>query len=464
MPEPLSIARLLENLGEELSLECVAGRDGLKRSVHIAELNRPSLALAGFTDFFSWDRIQVIGVTEMRYLDCLTPDVCEARIRKIYEFELPCVIITTNTQPFPAFIQQANQRNIPLLLTRQNTARLYSSVMGYMSMHFAPSMRVHGNLVDVYGMGMLIVGRSGVGKSECALELVERGHRLITDDVVVIKRPTGESLMGFSNNVLQHHIEVRGLGIMNVETLFGIGAVLPKKQIDLIVRLEKYDPDKPQERLGLDTKYTNLLGARVPEYNLAVRPGRNIAILAEVAALNQRLTNAKRNPATMFANRQMHMMRPPRQAPSVPMMFPAGGGDPVASANIPSATIPLGTGRDVPIGSWNPGQPLPPNATPLPPTLTTDSAQGPSFVEDRERYGHDISETSDRWSFDEVQPRGYDPSDTGARRRAAHPPEAPSFPHPPSDSSTPRHRAVEPGMWPDSQPSRQPSSPREGQP
>jgi len=304
MPEPLPIRRILEDKGEEFQLRCIGGERGLDRALKGPELNRPSLALAGFTDFFSWDRAQIIGVTELRYLDCLTPEVAGERLRKMFEYAMPCVILTTNEEGPPPFRECAEDQGVPLLVTRRNTSHLYSVISPYLDMHFAPSKRVHGNLVDVFGMGVLITGLSGVGKSECALELVERGHRLVADDIVNIKRPSGEALIGLSNNVLQHHIEVRGLGIMNVETLFGVGAVRPQMEIDLIIRLEKYDPEKIYNRSGLDIKGTNVLGVMVPEYVIPVKPGRNIAILAEVAALNQRLTNSGRNPAKKF---QEHM-------------------------------------------------------------------------------------------------------------------------------------------------------------
>jgi serine kinase of HPr protein (carbohydrate metabolism regulator) len=186
------------------------------------------------------------------------------------------------------------------MVTSLNTSRFYSVISPFLDLHFAPTMRAHGDLVDVYGMGVLITGDSGVGKSECALELVERSHRLIADDVVVIKRPNATTLIGLSNAMLRHHIEVRGLGIMDVEALFGIGAVRPQAQIDLIIRLEKWSPTKNYDRLGLDNHTANLLGVSVPEYTLPVKPGRNVAILTEVAALNQRLNNANKGTAKLF--------------------------------------------------------------------------------------------------------------------------------------------------------------------
>lgn len=296
----LTVEALLRDGKEDMELDLVAGERGLGKVIRTAEITRPGLAFAGFFDVFSHDRVQIIGNTEMSYIQSLSPAERQDRFKRILEYEIPCFIIT-NENILPAeLVSLADERGVPILTTRLPTTRLVSLLSSFMERYFAPEVEVHGELVDVYGMGTLLIGQSGVGKSECALELVERGHRLVADDVVILRRLSRYEIVGSSPPLIKYHMEIRGIGILNVEKLFGAASVIEEKRVDLVVLLEPWQEGKEYERLGIETEYHTFFDVKIPKYVIPVQPGRNISIIVEVAALTQRLKNAGINPALLM--------------------------------------------------------------------------------------------------------------------------------------------------------------------
>ena len=275
---------------DALDLKCIAGRPGLTREITGPDLNRPGLSLGGFFDQFAFGRIQVFGKGETAFLDKLHHEGDVDSIRKMFEYEIPCCVFSHGLTPHKEFVEIAEAAGCPILQTTLATADLSSRLIRALDSIFSPREVVHGGLVEVFGIGILIQGESGVGKSETALELIERGHRLICDDTVEIRCVSGNILMGSAlNRVTSHHMEIRGLGIINIAHLFDVGAIRDKKQIQLIVHLETWDPDKNYDRLGSGDEKEELLGVHVPCHYLPIKPGRNISILIEVAAMNERL-------------------------------------------------------------------------------------------------------------------------------------------------------------------------------
>lgn len=299
-PADLTIASLLQQNGKELELKVLSGENHLDRAVTTPELNRPGLAFAGFYEVFAWDRIQILGNTEISYLSSLGQDELSQRLDSTMRYEIPCFIVTNGNPVTPEIVQCAEKYGTPLLQTNLPTTRLVAMLTSHLERYFAPTANIHGNLLDVFGMGVLIMGSSGVGKSECALELIERGHRLVADDQVIIRRLSKEEIVGRSSDVLKYHMEIRGLGILNLELLFGVASVVEEKAIELVVWLEKWNDDVNYERLGIDEEDHTIFDVKVPKYKLPVQPGRNISIMVEMAALTQRLKNGGINPAQLM--------------------------------------------------------------------------------------------------------------------------------------------------------------------
>jgi HPr kinase/phosphorylase len=275
---------------DALELRCIYGRRGLGRAISSPDINRPGLALSGFFESFAYQRIQLIGRGEAAYLHLLAAEGREDGVSKIFSFPIPCFIFSNDEPPAPMFADAAEAADCPILLSELSSTELSSRLMRVLTNIFAPKTSVHGVLVEVYGIGILLVGESGVGKSETALELIERGHRLVADDVVEIRCVSGNILMGSgANKVIGHHMEIRGLGIINVTHLFGVGAIRDKKQVQLICALEEWDSTKVYDRIGTDEKTMDILGVHVPQLEIPVKPGRNIPIIVETAAMNERL-------------------------------------------------------------------------------------------------------------------------------------------------------------------------------
>jgi HPr kinase/phosphorylase len=273
-----------------LDLRCIGGRKGLSREITVPDLNRPGLALSGFFESFAWQRLQVFGRGENAYLKKLEEEERVDSLEKLLSYPVPACIFTHNLAPGRNFFRLAEASGCPLLQTDLPSSEFTSRVLRVLSDIYAPQTTIHGVLVEVYGIGILITGDSGVGKSETALELIERGHRLVADDVVEIRCVNGSILMGQgANKVIGHHMEIRGLGIINITHLFGVGAIRDKKQIQLICGLEEWDPDKVYDRIGTMEKTSEILGVRVPMLEIPVKPGRNIPIIIETASMNERL-------------------------------------------------------------------------------------------------------------------------------------------------------------------------------
>lgn len=287
--QQLSVREFFEKNQKRLRLKILTCTEGFKRVIDNAELNRPGLALAGFIDLFTYNRVQIIGNTETRFLKTLSrPDQVEA-FKKVLEFNIPCIIVTDSNRVPKELISIANQRGICIFRTSFSTTVLSHLLSDYLQNYFAPHTSVHATLVDVYGIGLLFTGRSGIGKSEIALDLVERGHRLVADDVVVITRKSEEILMGESSELAENHLEIRGLGIIDVRSIFGIRAVRVHKRVEVEVKLVEFDPSVNYDRLGLDEKLTDILGVKIPQVILPINPGKNITVIAETIALNQLL-------------------------------------------------------------------------------------------------------------------------------------------------------------------------------
>ena len=251
-------------------------------------INRPALQMAGYFDHFASDRVQIIGYVEYTYLKHLTKEQKLPAYEKFLSSDIPCVIFSSRTEPEEEFIELALKYRKPLLSCDMETSPFMAEVIRALSAMLAPCISIHGVLVDVYGEGVLIMGESGIGKSEAALELVKRGHRLVTDDVVEIRKVDEETLIGRSPAITRHFIELRGIGIVDVKELFGVSSVKESQQIDMVIRLEEWDKDKEYDRLGLNEEYTEFLGCKVVCHSLPIRPGRNLAVIVETAAANNR--------------------------------------------------------------------------------------------------------------------------------------------------------------------------------
>jgi len=259
----------------------------LERIVTEEYLHRPGVALAGFVDIFTYKRIQVFGNTELAYLKSLDLNQRKKILKKIFSFDIPCIIVTNEKKTVPELIQLANSKAIPVLSTTLSTIQIFDTLGYYLEEKFAPVTSVHGCLVDIYGIGILITGRSGIGKSELALDLVTRGHRFICDDVVTITRMSGNILLGRGNEKLKYNMEIRGLGIINIRSIFGIKSIRRSKRIEVELKLVDWEKSQKYERLGIDEKCTDILGLEIPIIHLPIFPGKSIATIAEVIALNE---------------------------------------------------------------------------------------------------------------------------------------------------------------------------------
>lgn len=278
----------LDKLIEDLELEIIYEADGMERvKISASEVNRPGLPLAGYMDVFAYDRLQIIGKVEWCYCNSLDYELRYKRFEQLFSYPIPAIIFSRGLEVFPEVIELAKKYNRTVLKTEITTTKLVNRLINYLDYVLAPEMIVHGVLVEVYGLGILITGESGVGKSETALELIKRGHRLVADDVVEIKKVEGE-LRGQSPEVVRYFMEIRGIGILDIERLYGVGAIKSEEFIDLVIELEFWDSKKEYDRLGLDEVYIELLGEKVPKLTIPVRPGRNIAMIVEVAARNAR--------------------------------------------------------------------------------------------------------------------------------------------------------------------------------
>lgn len=290
---------------KQFSLEVFAGEEGLKRQIKIADLHRPGLVLAGYLNYYAKDRVQLLGMTELSFYATLVGDARRQRAEMLcVEEETPCLVITRGLEVPEELVEAARAHQIPLLRSGGMTTSTFASrLTDYLEKRLAPSTTIHGVLVDIYGVGMLITGSSGIGKSEAALELVKRGHRLVADDAVEIRQTADNELHGNAPDLIKHLLEIRGVGIINVMTLFGVGAVRNFKKISAVAKLELWQQDKQYDRLGLDEETVRIIDTDLPLVTIPVRPGRNLAVIIEVAAMNFRLKRMGYNAAQQFTNR-----------------------------------------------------------------------------------------------------------------------------------------------------------------
>ena len=294
----------LRDVVEYFSLEevsCASTIDNIR--IKSAEVNRPGLQLVEYYEHFDTERIQIIGNVETAYLEELTKEKRIECLDGFFKCGFPCIVIARNLEVFEEMIEVSKKYNIPILRTPEKTSRFLSSMIEYLNEELAPTITQHGVFVEVYGEGILILGKSGVGKSEAALELVKRGHRLVADDIVEIKKISEKTLIGKAPSIIRHFIEIRGIGILDIKNLYGVGSVKVTEKIALIINLEYWDEKKNYDRLGLVEKYTNILGVDVPSLSIPVGAGRNLAVIVEAAAINSRQQKMGYNAAKVLNDR-----------------------------------------------------------------------------------------------------------------------------------------------------------------
>ncbi|HVF38973.1 MAG TPA: HPr(Ser) kinase/phosphatase [Gemmatimonadaceae bacterium] len=309
MTRSLTISQLLERSGAALHLEDLGAGTGLESQILNAEVSSPGLALAGYIDRFVAERVQVLGETEITYLASLPDSRRESILRGFFSFAIPAVVITKNQPPPDGLCEAAATGGVALLRTDLKTAEFYRRIKPVLEGEFAPTSTLHGSLADVFGVGLFFTGQSGIGKSECVLDLVERGHRLVADDLVIATRRGNDVLIGRGHELQRHHMEIRGIGLIDVPSIFGIRAVRQQKRIEVVVRLEEWNQEAVLDRTGLDRENTTILDVEVPLITVPLNPGKNITVIAEVIALNHLLRYSGVDPAAVFNERLIGRMR-----------------------------------------------------------------------------------------------------------------------------------------------------------
>lgn len=294
------------NTSSRIDIRVLASTErGMHNSVYSVGINRPGLSLTGFTEHFAYRRIQLLGKEEIAYLNQLNDySICDG----FFSYQVPCCIISYNQKVPEQFVDLCMKNNIPILSTSLSTSRVINLLIKFLDQIFAPSTTLHGTLIEVFGVGVLLQGKSGVGKSECALELVQKGNRLVADDLVRVKRIDFDTLQGEGAEIIKHHMEIRGIGIIDIRQLFGVGAIRMNKNIDIVIHLEEWDADKEYDRLGLDDKTFPILDIGVPYLLVPVRPGRNIPNIIETAARNFRLKSMGYNAAREFNKKLLDLI------------------------------------------------------------------------------------------------------------------------------------------------------------
>ena len=299
----------LGQLITEFQFELIYGPEGFEKiEITTDDVNRPGLQLAGFFDYFEPQRLQIMGKAENAYVEQFDEEKRTDIFEKLCATGIPAVIVTRNIEVFPELIDAAKKYDVAVLRTNEFTSSVTSALVASLKVSLAPRITLHGVLVELYGEGILILGDSGVGKSETAIELVKRGHRLIADDAVEIKRVSDRTLVGCAPEIIRHFIELRGIGIVDVRRIFGMGAIKETERVDMIINLEQWVEGKMYDRLGMDNQYTDILGLRIPSLTIPVRPGRNLAVIIEVAAMNHRHKSMGYNAAKELNERMMKSM------------------------------------------------------------------------------------------------------------------------------------------------------------
>ncbi|MDA0748136.1 MAG: HPr(Ser) kinase/phosphatase [bacterium] len=306
--QTISIGDVLRLHGERLALEFVSGKSGKDNQLATSDVHRPGLVLAGFVGLFTYDRVQVFGNSEMLYLAGLSPDIRRGVLETVYQFDIPCVVVTDGNDVPADMKTLSNERGIPLLTTPFSTTKFSHLFPYYLDEIFAPETAIHGSLVDVYGIGLLFTGRSGIGKSEIALDLVERGHRLVADDIVLVSRKLQGILVGTSGETLRDHMEIRGLGILNVRRMFGVRAFRLQKRVEVVVKLVEWKDSETYDRVGLEEDWASILDVEIPQVAVPIYPGKNITVIAEAIALNYQLKLQGYHTAREFNQRLVEKM------------------------------------------------------------------------------------------------------------------------------------------------------------
>jgi len=296
----VELIRLIEKMNLE---NCTPDIDIKKIKITQPDVNRPALQLAGFFNHFDSERVQIIGHVEMAYLKQMDEEQRLNVLSRLMDFHVPCIVFSRNMEISDKLVKLATEKEVPLLRTSKTTSSIMAEIIRWLNVELAPRITIHGGLVDVYGEGILIMGESGIGKSEAALELIKRGHRLVADDAVEIKKVSDDTLIGSAPDITRHCIELRGIGLLDVTTLFGVESVKNTQSIDLVIKLEEWSKDKSYDRLGLEESYIEFLGNKVPCHSIPIRPGRNLAIICEAAAVNYRQKKMGYNAAQEFFNR-----------------------------------------------------------------------------------------------------------------------------------------------------------------
>jgi HPr kinase/phosphorylase len=304
----ISVEAFFQQAKERLRLSPLVEEGMPDRFIVSVDINRMGMALTGYLKWFPYERLQVLGKTEIHYLATLKPAQRRQIFKTLLSYRLPCIVVTHKMKPPAELVAEARREKTPLFTTPTPTTKFVSEISVFLEEEFAPETTIHGTLLDVYGVGVLILGNSGIGKSECALDLVERGHRLVADDLVYIKRLPQRILMGSRSEIIKHHMEIRGLGIINIESLFGVGAIRDKKRIELVIRLEEWDNKKEYDRIGLTPSSHKIFDVDIPTFLIPVRPGRNLAVIIEVAAMNHRLMKLGYFSAQEFSDRVSRIM------------------------------------------------------------------------------------------------------------------------------------------------------------
>ena len=309
----LTVREFFQQKQESLALELLAGEGGLDRTIEEPSISSPGLVLAGYSDRLPRGRLQVLGQTEITYLQGLEPERLRRTLEAFFSLDIPAVLVSKGLAVPQVMVETAGARQVPLLRSTLKTGELYRRTQSFLEEHFAPSTTVHGSLADVYGVGLLFMGRSGIGKSECVLDLVERGHRLVADDVVHITRRGNDILIGRGHELQRHHMEIRGIGIIDIPALFGIRAIRQQKRIEVVVQLEEWNDRTYYDRTGLVAEEVEILGVKVPKVIIPLNPGKNITVISEVVAMNHLLKYTGVHSAALFDQRLRDAMRPVRE-------------------------------------------------------------------------------------------------------------------------------------------------------
>ncbi|MCB2203752.1 HPr(Ser) kinase/phosphatase [bacterium] len=312
----LSVGLFYEKNKDRIQLLSANGLEESERKITEKNLHRPGLALAGYVELFTFHRVQIFGNTEIKYLNSLDPEQGLAAFERLFDFDIPCIVVTNGNEFNPALLEVATRHGVPVFYTAFETTKAYYYMSDFLDDQFAPQTVIHGAFVDVYGVGVLFIGRSGIGKSEIALDLVERGHRLVADDVVVVTQKAEGLLMGSGTDLVKHFMEIRGLGLIDIRSMFGIRAIRFQKRLEIIVHLEEWDEKAEYERTGLDSSEATVLGTNIPHVRLPIFPGKNVTVITEVIALNYLLKHYGYDPAIEFSKRLQTRLETRARKPS----------------------------------------------------------------------------------------------------------------------------------------------------